>query len=100
LLTSTVGLACLVPLGRQVFLLYAAAGGASVNLALQFTLVPRLGATGAAWAVAAAEGCVLLVQLSALVGARRRVVRADSVGDDQGDTGAHHLNARGEQAAT
>jgi O-antigen/teichoic acid export membrane protein len=66
LLTQTIGLACLVPLGRQVFLLYAAAGGAAVNLALQLLLVPRFGASGAAWAIAAAEGGVLLIELSAL----------------------------------
>jgi O-antigen/teichoic acid export membrane protein len=67
LITQTIGLACLVPLRKQAYLLYAAAGGAAVNLALQLLLVPRLGASGASWAVAAAEGAVLCIELSALV---------------------------------
>jgi O-antigen/teichoic acid export membrane protein len=71
LVTTTVGLACLVPLGRQAFLLYSAVAGAVVNLVMQFALVPRFGATGAACAVAAAEGGVLLVQLTALLRRRR-----------------------------
>ena len=70
--TQTVGLSCLIPLGRDRALLWAAGAGALVSLPLQAVAIPRYGALGAAGSVAGAELAVLLVELLALRVALRR----------------------------
>jgi hypothetical protein len=70
--TQTVGLACLVPLGQQRALLLATAVGAPISVGMQWGLIPAFGATAAASSVAAAEVAVLIVELLILNAALRR----------------------------
>lgn len=72
ILTQTVGLACLVPLGRGRAFVQAALLGAGVTLPLQLVLTPRCGGTGSAWAVAAAEMSVLMWEVFILRRALKR----------------------------
>jgi hypothetical protein len=80
-LTQTLGLACLVPLGRQRALLLATAVGAPLSLLVQWGLISTLGALAAAFSVGLSEVAVLVVEFVAL----RRTLHAfvgTSVGGD------------------
>lgn len=62
-LTNIIGMQMMVPLGMERQVLYSEIAGASVNLAVNFFLIPRLGCTGAAIGTLAAEMLVFLVQV-------------------------------------
>lgn len=65
-ITNVLGIQILVPLGKEVKVLYSEIAGALVDLVLNLLLIPRYGAAGAAVGTLAAEAAVLLVQYCAL----------------------------------
>ena len=65
-LTNIMGIQMMVPLGREKDVLYSVTIGALVDAALNFLLIPKLGATGAAIGTFFAEAAVLIYQLVVL----------------------------------
>ncbi len=65
-LTNILGIQILVPLGREMMVLYSEIAGAAVNIIVNVTLIPRMASSGAAIGTVAAEFTVLVVQLWAL----------------------------------
>ena len=62
-LTGILGIQILTALEKEKYVLYSVITGAIVDFALNLMLIPRFGATGAAYGTVIAESCVLLVQL-------------------------------------
>lgn len=65
-LSNISGIQILVPLGKEIIVLYSEIAGAVADLILNAILIPRMHATGAAIGTLVAEGVVLLVQYLAL----------------------------------
>ena len=65
-LTNILGIQMLVPLGREKAVLYSEIAGAVVDLVINWILIPRYRAAGAAIGTLVAEAVVLLVQYYAL----------------------------------
>ncbi len=65
-LTNILGIQILVPLGREMMVLYSEIAGAVVNIIVNVILIPRMASSGAAIGTVAAEFTVLVVQLWAL----------------------------------
>ncbi len=65
-LTNILGIQILVPLGREMMVLYSEIAGAVVNIIVNVMLIPRMASSGAAIGTVAAEFTVLVVQLWAL----------------------------------
>ena len=65
-LTGIMGIQVLVPLGREKTVLYSEIAGAVTDLILNWFLIPRLGAAGAAIGTLVAEFVVLLFQMIVL----------------------------------
>ena len=64
--SNVFGIQILVPLGRENIVLYSEIAGAMVNLGFNVILIPRYGASGAAFGTVMAEITVLLVQMFVL----------------------------------
>lgn len=62
-LTNIMGIQMLVPMGKEICVLYSEITGAVLDLILNMILIPFYGATGAAVGTLAAEAAVWLVQL-------------------------------------
>ena len=62
-LSNVTGMQILVPSGRERLTTISTVWGAGVNLAVNFVLIPRLGAMGAVIGTVMAETAVLLVQI-------------------------------------
>lgn len=62
-LTNVMGIQVLFPMDKFRIVLISVSGGAAANLALNFLLIPPLGATGAAIGAFVAEAMVLAVQI-------------------------------------
>jgi len=62
-ITNILGIQILIPLGKEKYVLYSEIAGAIVDLVLNFLLIPRYKATGAAIGTLVAEFVVLIVQL-------------------------------------
>ncbi|MCR5794287.1 MAG: flippase [Solobacterium sp.] len=67
-LTNILGIQMLVPLGREKAVLYSEIAGAIVDMAINWLLIPKYRAAGAAIGTLIAEAVVLLVQYIALRG--------------------------------
>lgn len=67
-MSNIFGIQMLVPMGKEKSLLLAEICGAVVDLILNFILIPKLGATGAAIGTLAAEFVVMIVAFIALGG--------------------------------
>lgn len=65
-LTNILGIQILVPINQEIQVLYSEIVGAVVDLILNFLLIPKYGATGAAIGTVVAEAVVLLWQYIAL----------------------------------
>lgn len=65
-LTNIMGIQVLVPLGKERFVLYSEIAGAVVDLVLNWILIPRMGAAGAAIGTLIAEIVVFCVQFAVL----------------------------------
>lgn len=82
--TNIMGIQMLVPLGREKVVLYSEIAGAVVDLILNYMLIPKMGAAGAAIGTLAAEAAVWIVQLYALktevVQAYRRIPYTKIIG--------------------
>ena len=65
-LTGLMGIQVLVPLGKEKYVLYSEIVGAVVDLVLNWILIPKLGAAGAAIGTLAAEAAVLVFQIIVL----------------------------------
>lgn len=65
-LTGIMGIQVLVPLGKEKYVLYSEIAGAIVDLVLNWFLIPKLGAAGAAIGTLVAEFVVLCVQFVVL----------------------------------
>lgn len=70
-LSNVLGIQILVPMGKELWVLWSIVAGAVVDLALNILLIPRFGASGAAMANMLAEGVVTAVQFVML---RREVL--------------------------
>ena len=64
-ITNIIGLQMLVPLGKEIIVLFSEIIGAVIDLILNIILIPLYGAAGAALGTLAAETAVFLVQLLA-----------------------------------
>jgi O-antigen/teichoic acid export membrane protein len=64
--TNILGIQILVPLGKEIVVLYSEIAGAVTDLILNALLIPRMGSAGAAIGTLAAEAVVLIVQYRAL----------------------------------
>lgn len=73
-LSNILGIQILVPLGKEVIVLYSEIAGAVTDLILNVVLIPRMHAAGAAVGTLMAEAIVLLVQYLALKKEVNRVV--------------------------
>ena len=62
-ISNILGIQILVPMGRELSVLWSIVAGAVVDLVLNALLIPRFGAAGAATANMVAEGAVMVVQL-------------------------------------
>lgn len=62
-ISNILGIQILVPMGRELSVLWSIVAGAVVDLVLNALLIPRFGAAGAATANMVAEGTVMVVQL-------------------------------------
>lgn len=62
-ISNILGIQILVPMGKEVYVLWSIIAGAVVDLILNVALIPAFGASGAAAANMIAEGTVMLVQL-------------------------------------
>ncbi len=65
-LTNILGIQILVPMGKEMMVLYSEIAGAVVNIIINVTLIPRMASSGAAIGTVAAEFTVLVVQFWAL----------------------------------
>lgn len=65
-MTNLLGLQMLVPLGKEKYVLYSEVAGAIVDLVLNWILIPKWGATGAAVGTLVAELAVWIVQMYSL----------------------------------
>ena len=65
-LTNVLGIQILVPLGKEMYVLYSEIAGAIVNLILNSILIPQFAATGAALGTLVAEIMVFVVQFIVL----------------------------------
>lgn len=65
-LTGIMGLQILVPLGKEKYVLYSEIAGAVTDLILNWILIPKMGAAGAAVGTLVAEFVVLCVQFFVL----------------------------------
>ena len=65
-LTNITGIQMLVPLGKEKIVLYSEIGGAMVDLLVNFMLIPKLGAAGAAIGTLVAEFTVMIIQFYAI----------------------------------
>lgn len=65
-LTGIMGIQVLVPLGKEKYVLYSEIAGAIVDLILNWILIPKMGAAGAAIGTLVAEFVVLCVQFFVL----------------------------------
>lgn len=65
-LTNILGIQILIPMKKELIVLYSECAGAVVDLVLNALLIPRFSATGAAIGTLAAELIVLVVQYAAL----------------------------------
>ncbi len=77
-ITNVLGIQIMVPMGKEMAVLYSEIAGAVVDLVINIILIPRLGAAGAAIGTLVAEGVVLLWQLAAtrdMAGELLRAVR-------------------------
>ena len=61
-LTSLMGIQVLVPLGKEKYVLYSEIGGAAADLILNWFLIPKMGASGAAIGTLVAEAIVFVIQ--------------------------------------
>lgn len=73
-LSNILGIQILVPLGKEIIVLYSEIAGAVTDLILNVLLIPRMHAAGAAIGTLVAEAVVLLVQYLALKKDVNRVV--------------------------
>lgn len=62
-ITNLLGIQILTPMCKEKYVLVSVTGGAIVNLALNYYMIPAYGAVGAAVATLAAEIIVLIIQL-------------------------------------
>ena len=62
-ITSLIGFQIMVPLGKENLVLYSVIAGAVVDVILNFILIPRYSAAGAALGTVFAELCVLIFQV-------------------------------------
>lgn len=60
--SNLMGIQILIPLGKENIVVRSEIIGAMINIVLNFILIPRLGASGAAIGTLVAEGLVLIVQ--------------------------------------
>lgn len=67
-LTNIMGIQIMIPLGREKQVLYSVALGAIVDAVINFALIPKFGATGAAIGTLVAEAVVLVYQFWVLKG--------------------------------
>lgn len=65
-LTGIMGIQVLVPLGKERYVLYSEIAGAVVDLVLNWILIPKMGAAGAAIGTLVAEAVVFCVQFYVL----------------------------------
>ena len=72
-ITNILGIQILVPLGKEIIVLYSEIGGALTDLILNAVLIPRLSSSGAAIGTLAAEAVVLVIQFMAL---RKEIIPA------------------------
>lgn len=72
-ITNILGIQILVPLGKEIIVLYSEIGGALTDLILNAILIPKLGSAGAAIGTVAAEAVVLIIQFIAL---RKEIIPA------------------------
>ena len=70
-LTNIIGIQVLVPLGHELYVLYSEIAGSIVDLCINFWLIPKMGAIGAAIGTLIAEIIVLVVQIYLL---RKRLI--------------------------
>lgn len=61
--SNILGIQILVPMGKEVYVLWSIIAGAVVDLILNVALIPTFGASGAAAANMIAEGTVMVVQI-------------------------------------
>ena len=61
-LTGLMGIQVLVPLGKEKYVLYSEIGGAAADLILNWILIPKMGASGAAIGTLVAEAIVFVIQ--------------------------------------
>ena len=61
-LTGLMGIQVLVPLGKEKYVLYSEIGGAVADLILNWILIPKMGASGAAIGTLVAEAIVFVIQ--------------------------------------
>ena len=65
-ITNVLGIQILVPLGKEIVVLYSTIAGAIVNVVINVILIPNFSSTGAAIGTLVAEFMVLLIQFLAL----------------------------------
>ena len=61
-ITGVMGNQILIPLGHEISVLYSEIGGAAIDLVINFYLIPKIGAVGAAIGTLTAESIVLVIQ--------------------------------------
>jgi O-antigen/teichoic acid export membrane protein len=65
-ITNVIGIQTLIPLGMERFVLYSEIAGASINLIINFILIPKYSSVGTAIGTVVAELIVLVVQYLSL----------------------------------